>query len=56
MNFGFCQIVYISLLAMNLGISLVKHGEKKNEYYNFYTTLFATALNVALMYFGGFFS
>ena len=46
----------IVILAMELGISLVKHGEpKENNNYSFPITLLSTAINVALLKWGGFF-
>ena len=52
---GIWQIIMIIILAMNLGISLVKHGETEIKKYNFWTTLIATAINVGILWAGGFF-
>ena len=49
------QIIYIVLLAMNLGINLVKHGERRIDKYNFFSALLGTVIPVALLCWGGFF-
>lgn len=52
---GVSQIAFIVLLAMNLGISFVRHGECRTKKYNFFVDLFAVAIEVAILYCGGFF-
>ncbi len=51
---GAPQIIFIILIAMSLGIHLVKHGEHRDNY-NFWMALFDTGLTVALLNWGGFF-
>lgn len=53
---GVPQILVIVLMAMSLGISLIKHGECRTGKYNFFVDLFAVAIEVAILYCGGFFS
>ena len=52
---GFCQYAIIVLYAMSLGVSLSKHGEPKIGTYNFILSCIAIALEMSLLYFGGFF-
>ncbi len=49
------QIIMIVIMAMNLGINLVKHGELKDETYSFPISLVSTVVNVGLLIWGGFF-
>ena len=56
MKLGWPQIVYICLIMMNLGMYLVKHGEKNNTKYNFFTCLLSNLISVWILYSGGFFS
>ena len=45
MKLGWPQIVYICLIMMNLGMYLVKHGEKNNTKYNIFCySFFSTIL------------
>lgn len=48
------QIILIVLYAMSLAISLCKHGEDKGKY-NFWSSLIAAAIDVAILKWGGFF-
>lgn len=49
------QITLIALYALGLGITLSKEGEPRDPY-DFWSTLIATGIQVALLAFGGFFS
>ena len=53
---GVYQIITLILFTMSLTIHLVKHGEPKDEKYNFFTALLGMAIYVFLLYKGGFFS
>lgn len=48
------QIIMIVMLAMAVTISLCKHGEDKGKY-NIWSCLISTAIEVALLKWGGFF-
>jgi len=48
------QIIFLMLIGVGLGMHLVKHGEPR-ERYNFWVFSFAAGLEVALLYWGGFF-
>ena len=48
-------IIIIILLAIDLGMSLAKHGEPKGGTYNFWVTLLAVALQAYLFYAAGLF-
>ena len=50
------QIIILVLYTLLLGITLAKHGEvKKYEKYNFFTSLLSIIVQIALLYWGGFF-
>lgn len=51
------QIIVIVILAMDLGINLVKHKEPKDgssAEYNFWISLLSTIIWVVILWFGGF--
>ena len=52
---GVPQILYIVILALGLGITLAKHGEPREDKYNFFNTLFGAAIQIGLLILGGFF-
>lgn len=52
---GIPQIIIICLLATALGIALAKHGEPKEGYYSFWVQLLSVAIDVGLLWWGGFF-
>lgn len=52
---GIPQICFIVLIALGLGISLAKHGEPRNDTYNFFSTLIGSLIYVGLLILGGFF-
>lgn len=49
------QIIYIAIITFGLFYNAVHHGELKNEHYNVWITMIATAIDIALMKWGGFF-
>jgi hypothetical protein len=55
MTIGLPQIIYCALLFMALGLSLAQHGQTKPKTENFWTTLLAVIIQLALMWWGGFF-
>jgi uncharacterized membrane protein YfbV (UPF0208 family) len=48
------QVAMIALFALDLGISLAKHGETKTGKHSIWTSLFATALMALGLWWGGF--
>lgn len=52
----FCKVTFIVLLTMSVGIHLAKHGERRDDKYNFWSALFGAAINLLLLWGGGFFS
>jgi hypothetical protein len=50
------QIIMIALLAMSLGVYLANHGKPKTGEYNFWVGVIATAIQTALLVWGGFFN
>lgn len=55
MDFGIPQIIWISLVSMELGICLVKNGQPKTDKYSFGWSLFSVIVSSIILYFGGFF-
>lgn len=55
MKFGICQIIFTVWLILGLGCYLAKHGEPREGHYSFWTALVSTAIQVVLLYFGGFY-
>lgn len=53
---GIWQIIYLALLMMGLGIHLAKDGQPKEGKYSFWTALISLGIQIALLYFGGFFN
>lgn len=55
-NLGLPQIIMLVILTLGLGMNLAKDGEyKTGEKYSFGTSFIATAINFAVLYWGGFF-
>lgn len=52
---GVPQIIVIVLYALGIGIAMCKHGEARTDKYNFFTALISTAINIGLLWWGGFF-
>ena len=55
MKIGVPQIIMLATLAINLGINMKNHKEPHLEHYNGWVMLFATAINITLLWWGGFF-
>lgn len=53
---GVPQILIIVLFSINLGINIAKHGEEKEEKYNFWLALIDILIECFILYCGGFFS
>jgi len=51
---GAPQIIIIVMYCLNLGIVMQNHGKPRKGKDNFFISLFATILNVVILYFGGF--
>ncbi|HEX7111395.1 MAG TPA: hypothetical protein VF216_03050 [Mizugakiibacter sp.] len=49
------QIIYLSLLLLDLGIHLVRDGQRREKPYDFGGELISVCLVVGLLYWGGFF-
>lgn len=52
MNGG--QITMIVLLALSLGISLAQHGKPKQGNESFWRSLIGCAINIGILWWGGF--
>ena len=48
------QIVMIVLLSMDLGVYVIKHGERRTGNYSFWTALFADGFIAWVLYSAGF--
>lgn len=51
---GAPQIIFIVLTAMSAGIVMTKHGKPRDDYH-FGHWIFAAAIQLGLLYWGGFF-
>lgn len=49
------KIILLSLMVLNLGYVLAKHGDKKDENYNFWYSSFNVSVWLGLLYGAGFF-
>lgn len=52
---GVPQIIMTIMFTINLAVSLVLHGEIKEEKVNFFAVLITSAIEVGILYWGGFF-
>ncbi|WP_161627586.1 hypothetical protein [Metaclostridioides mangenotii] len=50
------QIILIAIYMLSLGISMARHGEEKKGKESFFTSTIAAAIQIGLLYWGGFFS
>lgn len=48
-------IILIVLWSINLLLVTYLHGEKKESYYNIFTTIIAQSINIGLLYWAGLF-
>lgn len=53
---GAAQITMMCLLALSVGIHVAKHGEPRRDKYSVWTGLLAAAINIAILWWGGFWS
>ena len=51
----FCKVTIIVLMTMGVGIHLAKHGERRDDKYNFWSALFGAGVNLLLLWGAGFF-
>lgn len=56
LDFGWPQLIYLTLLFMGVGIALARFGERKRDSYDWGDVLLAPAVTLALLWWGGFFS
>lgn len=49
-------LIYMSMTLLSLGIELARHGQEKKTKVDFYSSLFATVVIYALLWWGGFFA
>ena len=54
-NLQWPQIVWLVLMAMSVGATVMKHGEPINIKYSMWLALFRVILMGTLLWFGGFF-
>lgn len=52
---GTPQIIICVLYTLGLGINLAKHGEPKNDKYNFFSSCITVAIVIGLLIWGGYF-
>lgn len=54
-HLGIPQIIWIAFMIFDIVYATVNHGSKR-EPYNAYSTMVASAITFALLYWGGFFN
>lgn len=54
MHLGIPQIIILLLYGINIGATGIQHGEPKTGKENFWATLISTAINAAILWWGGF--
>lgn len=52
----FCKVTIIVLMAMSVGMHLAMHGERRDDKYNFWTSLIGAGINLLLLWGAGFFN
>lgn len=55
MYIGIPQAIYLFLIVLSIGISLVKHGQEEPYKYNVLKTLLSSAILIWILKAGGFF-
>lgn len=55
MHLGLPQMIYLGIIALNLGITLSKNGEPTGFKYNFWITATSSILTLWILKAGGFF-
>lgn len=50
------QLILLGFMVLGLGVALAKHGQPRNDKYNFGISLITSAIEIALLYWGGFFN
>ena len=53
---GLWQIVWVAIVAVGLGINIIKHGEPREGNYNFGSFLIGALIEAGVLYLGGFFN
>lgn len=56
MNIGWPEGIMLFLIFAGVGISIARFGEQKRDGYDWMDVLFAPAISIALLYWGGFFA
>lgn len=49
------QLTYFAIILLSLGIAIKEHGTPKEGNNNVFTALISTLIQMAIMYWGGFF-
>lgn len=52
----FCLIIFLCFQALGLGIHIAKHGQPRNDEYNFWLAGFGLVINLLLLWGAGLFS
>jgi len=48
------QLLILFFMTIGLTTNILKHGEKKNQEYNGWAYLIGAAINILILYYGGF--
>lgn len=55
MHIGIPQAIYLALMFISIGMSIVKFGEPKSDTYGWFEVLIGPSIGFGLLYWGGFF-
>ncbi|WP_172453037.1 hypothetical protein [Xanthomonas arboricola] len=55
MSLGTPQLIYLALAMLGIGLEIARHGEPKTGHHDAVSSIVATFLIIALLWWGGFF-
>lgn len=53
---GWPQITMLCIMCIDIGMHIAKHGEEKHEKYNAWVAIVTAAIELSILYAGGFFT
>lgn len=56
LDFGWPQLTWLTLFMLTAGIYMARHGKPREDFYNLWYFLVGSAINIWILYAGGFFS
>lgn len=49
------QLIFLALMALNMGVCIARFGQRKTDHYNGVDVFVGPAITLGLLYWGGFF-